>query len=191
MKDNPVAKNAHKFNKASVHRDRKKAEKKGERKHKGKHEEVEEGSMKENGKGLWANIRAKRKRGEAPAKPGDKDYPKTLDVESVREGKELHIRMDNFNGPEEKKVLDILRNHEIKGNITYTGETDKGIIFDIKKPAMLNGINRELKKASSAGAVLEGKNTCVPKNEEVEQVDELSKKTMRSYVGKALDADKK
>lgn len=25
--------------------------------------------------GLWANIRAKRERGEAPAKPGDKDYP--------------------------------------------------------------------------------------------------------------------
>jgi hypothetical protein len=25
--------------------------------------------------GLWANIRAKRNRGEAPAKPGDKDYP--------------------------------------------------------------------------------------------------------------------
>jgi hypothetical protein len=34
--------------------------------------------------GLWANIHAKRKRGEAPAKPGDKDYPK--DLESVREG---------------------------------------------------------------------------------------------------------
>ena len=26
--------------------------------------------------GLWANIHAKRKRGEKPAKPGDKDYPK-------------------------------------------------------------------------------------------------------------------
>lgn len=31
-------------------------------------------------KGLWANIHAKRKRGEAPAKPGDKNYPETLDV---------------------------------------------------------------------------------------------------------------
>ena len=31
--------------------------------------------------GLWANIHAKRKRGEAPAKKGDKDYPKTLNVE--------------------------------------------------------------------------------------------------------------
>ncbi len=26
-------------------------------------------------RGLWDNIRAKRERGEAPAKPGDKDYP--------------------------------------------------------------------------------------------------------------------
>ena len=26
-------------------------------------------------KGLWANIHAKRKRGEAPNKPGDKGYP--------------------------------------------------------------------------------------------------------------------
>jgi len=26
-------------------------------------------------KGLWHNIRAKRERGESPAKPGDKDYP--------------------------------------------------------------------------------------------------------------------
>ena len=32
-------------------------------------------------KGLWANIHAKRKRGEAPAKPGDKNYPKTLDID--------------------------------------------------------------------------------------------------------------
>jgi hypothetical protein len=32
-------------------------------------------TAKENKPGLWANIRAKRQRGEAPAKPGDKDYP--------------------------------------------------------------------------------------------------------------------
>jgi hypothetical protein len=32
-------------------------------------------------KGLWDNIHAKRKRGERSAKPGEKDYPKTLNVE--------------------------------------------------------------------------------------------------------------
>ena len=34
-------------------------------------------------KGLWDNIHAKRKRGEKPAKPGDKDYQKTLNVEGA------------------------------------------------------------------------------------------------------------
>ena len=32
-------------------------------------------------KGLWDNIHAKRKRGEAPAKKGDKNYPETLDID--------------------------------------------------------------------------------------------------------------
>ena len=43
----------------------------------------EETEMQEGKKGLWDNIHAKRKRGEKPAKPGDKDYPKTLNVEHV------------------------------------------------------------------------------------------------------------
>jgi len=34
-------------------------------------------------RGLWDNIHAKRKRGERPAKPGEKDYPKTLNIEEV------------------------------------------------------------------------------------------------------------
>lgn len=42
---------------------------------------VKEEDLEEKKKGLWDNIHAKRKRGEKPAKPGDKDYPKTLNVE--------------------------------------------------------------------------------------------------------------
>ena len=42
-------------------------------------------------KGLWDNIHAKRKRGEKPAKPGDKDYPKTLNVEKYSWRNELGI----------------------------------------------------------------------------------------------------
>ena len=163
MKDNPVAKNAHKFNKraAGPHKDKKRAMKKGDRKHKGRYEEngnvdevftttaisnffkksgekkkydkvvkqikkgkysvakaaqmfdldgrilqnmvtewscnttektrrvkggdkrkgyMKEKQVEEEKKGLWDRIHAKRKRGEKPAKPGDKDYPKTLDV---------------------------------------------------------------------------------------------------------------
>ena len=45
-------------------------------------------------KGLWANIHAKRKRGESPAKPGDKGYPKTLDI--MKEG-------GMMNGPSHNK----------------------------------------------------------------------------------------
>ena len=44
---------------------------------------VKEEEITEKKKGLWDNIHAKRKRGEKPAKPGDKDYPKTLNVEGV------------------------------------------------------------------------------------------------------------
>lgn len=36
-------------------------------------------------KGLWANIWAKRRRGERPARPGDKGYPKTLDIEEAHD----------------------------------------------------------------------------------------------------------
>ena len=38
-------------------------------------EETTPSSVEEGKKGLYANIHAKRKRGEPPAKPGDKDYP--------------------------------------------------------------------------------------------------------------------
>ncbi len=42
--------------------------------------ELEEGKKE----GLWANIHAKRKRGERPAKPGEKGYPKTLDIDEEK-----------------------------------------------------------------------------------------------------------
>ena len=45
------------------------------------HDETTPSSVEEGKKGLWDNIHAKRKRGEKPAKKGDKDYPKTLNVE--------------------------------------------------------------------------------------------------------------
>jgi len=37
--------------------------------------------------GLWDNIWAKRRRGEAPAQPGDKNYPKSLNVGGGRKKK--------------------------------------------------------------------------------------------------------
>ncbi len=46
-------------------------------------EEVEHLDEKKKLPGLWANIHAKRKRGERPARPGEKGYPKTLNIEAV------------------------------------------------------------------------------------------------------------
>ena len=45
----------------------------------------ENDNIDEESKGLWANIHAKRKRGEKPAKPGDKEYPKTLDIDEEKQ----------------------------------------------------------------------------------------------------------
>jgi hypothetical protein len=36
-------------------------------------------------KGLWDRVHEKRKRGESPSKPGEKNYPKTLNVESINQ----------------------------------------------------------------------------------------------------------
>jgi hypothetical protein len=55
------------------------------------------GYMKKGG-GLWANIHAKRKRGEAPAKPGDPDYPdaKQWKRNTAMYGKKLNLpKMQN------------------------------------------------------------------------------------------------
>jgi len=43
----------------------------------------EEAELEEKKRGLWDNIHAKRKRGERPARPGEKGYPKTLNVEDT------------------------------------------------------------------------------------------------------------
>ncbi len=59
-------------------------------------------TVTEKNKGLWHNIHAKRKRGERPAKPGEKGYPKTLDIESTQDAKgvksptKLTGLLDNF-----------------------------------------------------------------------------------------------
>jgi len=44
------------------------------------HAMVQEAKKKKGKKGLWANIRARRKAGKPKLKPGQKGYPKTLDV---------------------------------------------------------------------------------------------------------------
>ena len=54
-----------------------------------KTEKVSEEELKEKGKGLWANIKARRKKGLRTKRPGEEGYPKTLDIESKETEKEL------------------------------------------------------------------------------------------------------
>ena len=58
-------------------------------------------------KGLWYNIHQKRKRGEKPAKPGDKDYPKTLDIEQVDASASARRRIDR------EKKADAIRHDRV------------------------------------------------------------------------------
>ena len=79
--------------------------------------------LNEKSKGLWHNIHAKRKRGEAPAKPGDEDYPKTLDID--------------------EKVIKVSKKDDVPGNamkmsgeekikkLTYSGSNGTGS-YEIK-----------------------------------------------------------
>jgi len=54
--------------------------------------------MTEKKKGLWANIHAKRKRGERPARPGEKGYPKTLDIEEAKKDTDMYTYKDESKG---------------------------------------------------------------------------------------------
>tara|TARA_Y100000015_G_scaffold1547_1_gene1556 strand:+ start:345 stop:2036 length:1692 start_codon:yes stop_codon:yes gene_type:complete len=75
-----------------------------------------EETLEEKKKGLWDNIHAKRKRGEKPAKKGDKDYPKTLNVEGVRDP-------DPKKGTEERKArLEKKRGHKVDDHPQYKKE---------------------------------------------------------------------
>ena len=68
---------------------------------------VKEEEITEKKKGLWDNIHAKRKRGEKPAKPGDKDYPKTLNVEAKKNDSYLETDFKKRQANNEKARKDM------------------------------------------------------------------------------------
>jgi hypothetical protein len=74
---------------------------------------IEEGKKK----GLWANIEAKRKRGEKPAKPGDKDYPDEEALKSAQESitnESDEVSVDKImTAAEKKKLKDAFENYVI------------------------------------------------------------------------------
>ena len=101
--------------------------------------------IEEGKKGLWANIHAKRKRGEAPAKPGDKDYPETLNVEEVENLDELS-----------KKTLGgyvAKASKEVAGHMKYTGDNpDAKKIKQAQIHKRIGGMTTAGKKISEAYA---------------------------------------
>jgi len=88
--------------------------------------------LDEKSKGLWHNIHAKKKRGEKPAKPGDKDYPKTLDIEEYDVVNEedykdfVSYMKENFDGLSEST----LEEAEYQGRDVKLGKPMQG---DVKK----------------------------------------------------------
>ena len=112
----------------------------------GEHREVVFGEG--NKPGLWANIHAKRKRGEKPAKKGDKDYPKTLDIDETYESK------DKYKAPKvpaKKKPFDKIASFSLERpnpmKESYGGQRDG--IRDRKYDGYENKLTDDDKKESA------------------------------------------
>jgi hypothetical protein len=135
-------------------------------------------------KGLWANIHAKRKRGERPAKPGEKDYPKTLNVEGVDPKKSKKVRgklphMGKGNPHYDEKSAGISRVKDFKFTPVKEGyapgDVDQkvGAVTSIPKKEQEAARKRLLAKAAAKRKSKESK--C----EEVEHINEEEYDRMR------------
>lgn len=66
--------------------------------------------------GLWANIHAKRKRGEPPAKPGDKDYPSKEAIKRAQEEVDLGEGSESWEAGYKRRVVKTSKpEHKEKG----------------------------------------------------------------------------
>ena len=89
-------------------------------------------------KGLWANIHAKRKRGESPAKPGDKDYPKTLDIDEDYSNSKWEVYVGDDAYGKNRKVVKVAKSKRA-ATILYNKliKTDK--YFEVGMRAVKEG----------------------------------------------------
>ena len=142
--------------------------------------------------------------------PGDKSaetkpskYTKAFkDMYNEAKEKEVHVRMDNL-GRDEDKVVDILKNYEKKGVLKFSGNTDKGVLFKLLKPAMLSGLNRELKKFYTDAQLSEGVEItfemCLKSETTPQMLQRWASRTIKrkqydqvaDYIRKQMAADKK
>ena len=163
---------------------------------------TKEETLEEKKKGLWDNIHAKRKRGERKARPGEKDYPKTLNVEGAYEQhKAVHVkkkdntgglplqvaaknRRGQMQGVDEAKVdkgrsdygKASIRNYRRSG----PGHDDPGMFDPEGKRGKTIDKRREEHKARRGV-----KGAKVPAYKKEEVIKEVSKKTLGSYIKKA------
>jgi predicted DNA-binding protein (UPF0251 family) len=149
-----------------------------------KTEEVEEIEEK---RGLWDNIHAKRKRikagsGERMRKPGSEGAPSAADLKASQ--KEEVSLDDAFEQIDE--ISSDMAHRYLKGkrerdyDISADGTSSK-----LKKPQSFGKMNKDMKSTARALRTIEkAKKT----NEEVEELDEISKATMGRYINKAKDS---
>ena len=90
---------------------------------------------KKGGEGLWANVHAKRKRGESPAKKGDKDYPDSKQwnkLTKAMNGKEIKsnslYERDNYTSSAKKyrRGGESLPKYQSKGQVVFNEDGTVG-----------------------------------------------------------------
>ena len=111
--------------------------------------------LEEEKKGLWANIRAKRSRGEKPAKPGEKGYPKTLDIEEDLAQARKNVGASKCWPGKVAKGTKMKGGKEVPNSVSsenVTIEDANGNTFaevvDIIKPELIKGFKQQVSEAT-------------------------------------------
>jgi hypothetical protein len=173
-------------------------------------DEDEKDEMKEGKRGLWDNIHAKRKRikagsGERMRKPGSEGAPSNADLKAASEGV-----MPTADEPSDKDKKTAQKIRDMMAKEKKPVKEDAEELDELSKPTMGRYINKAKDSIDTASyrqghrealggssKPLEKKltkrhkgiETAVKKltKEESEQIDELSKATMGSYINKAAE----
>ena len=122
-------------------------------------------------RGLWDNIHAKRKRGEAPAKKGDKDYPKTLNVEGLTGDRALRARQ--------------MQDSDIKKGGGKRTDADRDTAFRLGTGTSEDRVSQKKRKGVSA----QGKgNAAKRRMNEEEVMEQMSREKFDTMSGKPSSA---
>tara|TARA_B100001109_G_scaffold386_2_gene303 strand:+ start:1996 stop:3291 length:1296 start_codon:yes stop_codon:yes gene_type:complete len=122
-------------------------------------------------RGLWDNIHAKRKRGERPAKPGDKDYPKTLNVEGLTGDRALRARQ--------------MQDSDIKKGGGKRTDADRDTAFRLGTGTSEDRVSQKKRKGVSA----QGKgNAAKRRMNEEEVMEQMSREKFDTMSGKPSSA---